>query len=612
SLEIRTGNSVIRIRDTGDTATATTSFVEFGGTTAAAFSRTGYIGDSQVANTDIILQAEQSDLRLGDSTSESVLTLSGGDVIATGTIIATVGFDIVGAADIDYGSADVTDHTFLSDGTGTGEFVLKAGAIDSTEILDGTVTEVDLNVTNAPGAGEDNYVLTYNHAGTNMTWAVDAGGGNDVYVEEGDAARVDSSGADLYIDFDDTDFGVGVVGNEGNITITDDGHAHTGTSLSGIDWDDIDNAMTMDAPTTIAMANNSLTMNFTTPSDGLTLNSTGAFTNHLLHLHQSAGNPGAGTALAHLSYVDVDIIPIFADHVGVQASAIIQKYQLNKSNNDTSDNDELYDSWYFDQDGTVSAQGEIEFIRTTYVATDTSEDTEDAQIEWDLMSNGTLTERMVLNNAGQLQTDGGLTTAGTVEGATITEGGVAVINATQGGTWTGVHDFGGADLEMPQASPAVPGVDGGIELDFTDGKVVIQHGSAHAELGASTDVVVGTLIKSWSGTIWTPDGVNDVITIKAINSIEFPHGVVITAIYLGVSEDSNYTLTFQNFDDFDTINAGNPTIDAVAYTADTTGEIIDSTPTYATIAAGQIIMMNIPVTNVDWIHFEIYYFEPAA
>ncbi|KKK88310.1 hypothetical protein LCGC14_2744450, partial [marine sediment metagenome] len=49
---------------------------------------TGYIGDSQVANTDIILQAEDSDLLLGDSTSESVLTLSGGDVTATGALEA--------------------------------------------------------------------------------------------------------------------------------------------------------------------------------------------------------------------------------------------------------------------------------------------------------------------------------------------------------------------------------------------------------------------------------------------------------------------------------------------------------------------------------------------
>jgi len=238
-------------------------------------------------------------------------------------------------------------------------------------------------------------------------------------------------------------------------------------------------------------------------------------------------------------------------------------------------------------------------------------------------------------------TDAGLTydaTSGTLSSTVLTEGGVAVYNSGEtpggslGGTWAnptiddlfillggdvataGDYNFGSAnvDLELPQTSPAVPDVDGQIELDFTDGKVVIQHGSAHAELGASTDVVVGTLIKSWSATIFAPDGVNDVITVKAINSIEFPHGVVITAVYLGIASDTNYVLTVQNFDDFDTINGANGTIDTVTYTADTTGEIIDTTPTYATIAAGQIIMVSIPATDVDWIHFEIYYYEPAA
>ncbi|MCJ7483875.1 MAG: hypothetical protein MUO31_13030 [Thermodesulfovibrionales bacterium] len=187
-----------------------------------------------------------------------------------------------------------------------------------------------------------------------------------------------------------------------------------------------------------------------------------------------------------------------------------------------------------------------------------------------------------------------------------------LVNTADGAAWLGNHDFGGADLEIPQTTPATPDADGEIEYDMADGKLVIQHSSDHAELAGSTDVALTGLIKSFSGTIFAPDGVNDVITVKAINSIEFPHGVVITAVYLGIASDTTYVLTVQNFDDFDTINGANPTIDAVTYTADTTGEIIDSTPTYATIAAGQIIMISIPVTDVDWIHFEIYYYEPAA
>ena len=64
----------------------------------------------------------------------------GGALTVTAVINTSVGVDAVGAVDMDWGSADVTDHQFFSDGTGTAEFVLVAGAIDGTEILDDTVT----------------------------------------------------------------------------------------------------------------------------------------------------------------------------------------------------------------------------------------------------------------------------------------------------------------------------------------------------------------------------------------------------------------------------------------------------------------------------------------
>lgn len=70
-------------------------------------------------------------------------TIASGVVTVTGLINTSVGIDAVGAVDMDYGSGDVTDHTFDSDGTGTAEFVLKAGAIDGTEILDDTIDSDD-------------------------------------------------------------------------------------------------------------------------------------------------------------------------------------------------------------------------------------------------------------------------------------------------------------------------------------------------------------------------------------------------------------------------------------------------------------------------------------
>src|SRR3990167_1654180 len=55
--------------------------------------------------------------------------------------------DGVGAVGMDYGSADITDHTFTTDGTGTTEIVLPAGSIDGTEILNGTIALVDTAIT---------------------------------------------------------------------------------------------------------------------------------------------------------------------------------------------------------------------------------------------------------------------------------------------------------------------------------------------------------------------------------------------------------------------------------------------------------------------------------
>jgi len=181
--------------------------------------------------------------------------------------------------------------------------------------------------------------------------------------------------------------------------------------------------------------------------------------------------------------------------------------------------------------------------------------------------------------------------------------------------FTGAWDFGGGDLEIPQASPGVPGADGGIEMDFTDGKLVMQHGSAHAELAGSTDVAMASLIHSWSGTFGMPDSLQTEIDnwpFKRIDATEFPHGVVITSITLTVSGDTSYTINVENWDDHDTINGANPTIDAVAYTAPSTGEVTESTITYDTIAAGQIIMIDLPTTDVSWINIVIEYYEPAA
>ena len=204
--------------------------------------------------------------------------------------------------------------------------------------------------------------------------------------------------------------------------------------------------------------------------------------------------------------------------------------------------------------------------------------------------------------------DGGDNFSVASDGIDISTAG-AITNAA-GIVSTGDIDFGGADLELPQGQ--TPDTDGDVDLDFTDGSLVVQHGSAHAELAGATDVVMGKLIKSFSATIFAPDGVNDVIPVKPIVAGEFPHGIVVTEIHMVVGTDSNYTIDVENWDDFDTISAGNPSINSTAYTAGNNGEVTDSAITFATIAAGQIIMIDIPATDIDWVSITIYYYEPIS
>ncbi len=87
-FEIFGSASVFRFRDSGATASATTAFIEFGGTDGGNWNRTGYIGDGSSGNTDLYFQAEEGDLRLGDSTSHSVLILSGGNATFSGNVTA--------------------------------------------------------------------------------------------------------------------------------------------------------------------------------------------------------------------------------------------------------------------------------------------------------------------------------------------------------------------------------------------------------------------------------------------------------------------------------------------------------------------------------------------
>lgn len=171
----------------------------------------------------------------------------------------------------------------------------------------------------------------------------------------------------------------------------DPGHTHTAASIA-LRLDQIDN---MGANKTFNNGSNSVSFNFTNPSGGPTydgafeIQASAAFVGDLLHIHQHTGNPGVSDLL-HLEAEDDDVLQLRVRHVGNDAIKELVRWQLDRSG--TSDDDTIYHSFYFDQDGTVTSQGELEFGRFSMTALDVSEDTEDAEFTFDVMSGGVLTE----------------------------------------------------------------------------------------------------------------------------------------------------------------------------------------------------------------------------
>ena len=104
-MEIFGSAPVLRLRDSGATASATVAFIEFGGTDAGVWSRTGWVGDGSSGDTNISLWAEVGNLQLGDSSGIDVLTLSGGDATFSGSInVGTSGKIYFRDTDISIGS----------------------------------------------------------------------------------------------------------------------------------------------------------------------------------------------------------------------------------------------------------------------------------------------------------------------------------------------------------------------------------------------------------------------------------------------------------------------------------------------------------------------------
>jgi len=110
-----------------------------------------YGGNLSVNTSDLFVNTDLGRVGIGTSTPNQALEVSGqinaSNTITSGGTFSSDGattLDAGGANSVTIGSADVTTLIVLTDGTGTSEVQLPAGSINTTEILDATISADDL------------------------------------------------------------------------------------------------------------------------------------------------------------------------------------------------------------------------------------------------------------------------------------------------------------------------------------------------------------------------------------------------------------------------------------------------------------------------------------
>lgn len=117
----------------------------------------------------------------------------------TGILNLTGGIDGIGAIDLDYGSADITDHTFVSDG---GTVIIDGTITSAGNDLGSTTAEWDdlfLNDGGIAWFGADQDVRLEHVADTGLLLSDNSGGGT-TQLQFGDSGTFINQGADGYLD----------------------------------------------------------------------------------------------------------------------------------------------------------------------------------------------------------------------------------------------------------------------------------------------------------------------------------------------------------------------------------------------------------------------------
>jgi len=205
---------------------------------------------------------------------------------------------------------------------------------------------------------------------------------------------------------------------------------------------------------------------------------------------------------------------------------------------------------------------------------------------------------------------------GTMEADTITEGGVAVINATQGGAWTGTHDFGGATLEVPQtAGDLTLSATSNLAIDTTQKQLGWFDGTREVVIPSDKKITALVTAGQWDLDsdmwLWELDG-----TI-------FPDGIVITKWSVDGSVAAPAVELNANLMYCDALSngafpgGGATLIDVLDTTTGNSSEadMSNSDLTTGAIATTKILYIDIdvdPATSTEFYVVQIYFYIPES
>ncbi len=176
---------------------------------------------------------------------------------------------------------------------------------------------------------------------------------------------------------------------------------------------------------------------------------------------------------------------------------------------------------------------------------------------------------------------------------------VSDVAEADGDTYTGAHDFGGAtSVEIPNGANPTTDADGETAYD-SDDEAYETYSSDEGES------VLIPIFREKDMLLMAPDGVNDEVCVFQVNTRLYPHGIEIDSVAIQLPADAAYSMVIEEW------SGADPPVYQNAISTVTTGasdtRAVEAPDTDGAIDAGDNIYLDIPATDVDWIHVKIIF-----